>query len=1026
MELATGIYEGERLLNFDIEFDPALMDRVVGAVFMPTSPEQQQVANKILVQFKAHPRAWEKADSIMELCKNPQAKFFALSILEETIKANWKMLPADQRESIKAYTVNLVIEKSTDSATLVSDRPYLHKINVILVQILKQEWPHNWPSFIPDIVSVSKTNETMCENNMVILKFMSEEVFDFSGGQLTQRKARYLKDTMCNQFGEVFELCIFVINNASSPPLLLATLETLLKFLTWIPVGYMFETNLVDLLIKKFLVVTQYRNLTLRCLHELCQTELKDNRTYDSQLIKLYHSVLVQIRVIIPPSSDIAIGYETGNSVDQDFVQSLSMFLSGFLRKHGTLLENDIESRDDLWDGLHYLLAISNVNEMEIFKICLEYWHGLTGDLYGRESLTPTASTFGQSIHTPRRDLYAPILSKVRRLMISHMVKPEEVLVVENENGEIVREFMPQHTDTLTQYKVMRETLVYLTHLDGPDTSQIMTQLLKQQTDENYWSWKGLNTLCWAIGSISGSMTEEKEKSFLVTVIKHLLSLCEMKRGKDNKAVVASNIMYIVGQYPRFLRAHWKFLKTVVQKLFEFMHELHEGVQDMACDTFIKIAKKCGHLFVMMHPGEICPFVDEVLDQMNSIICDLHLQQVDTFYEAMGHAIAAETNPNRRDELITRLMAIPNQAWDSLIQDTAVSLPALVQDSIKVKQLTHFLKTNTAACSTIGQPFILQLGRIYADLLVLYKGISAMITHEVAANGPSVTKTHQVKQVRGIKKETLRLLETWIKTSTENQFLAETFVPPLFDCLLVDYKQSLPHVREAEVLSLCTSLITKLQGLIGDMIPAILGSVFEVTLEMINKDFSEFPEHRTNFFNMIEAIVCGECFQALFLISEATFKLIIDALFWALRHTMRNVSDTGLTILSSIFTNIRPCEVATTFYQTYYLQALQNLLAILSDSAYQAGFKRQSTVLSQLLWMVQTGVISAPLFDPAVHPADMNNILCVQQFLSNLLLENFPNLQPGKLKRILEELFAKNSDLEEFRNTLQDFLIEIK
>ena len=54
--------------------------------------------------------------------------------------------------------------------------------------------------------------------------------------------------------------------------------------------------------------------------------------------------------------------------------------------------------------------------------------------------------------------------------------------------------------------------------------------------------------------------------------------LCEQKRGKDNKAVVATNIMYIVGQYPRFLRAHWKFLRTVVNKLFEFMHETHEGV----------------------------------------------------------------------------------------------------------------------------------------------------------------------------------------------------------------------------------------------------------------------------------------------------------------------------------------------------------------------------------------------------------------------------------------------------------------
>jgi hypothetical protein len=37
--------------------------------------------------------------------------------------------------------------------------------------------------------------------------------------------------------------------------------------------------------------------------------------------------------------------------------------------------------------------------------------------------------------------------------------------------------------------------------------------------------------------------------------------------------------MYVVGQYPRFLRANLKFLKTVVNKFFEFMHETHPGVQ---------------------------------------------------------------------------------------------------------------------------------------------------------------------------------------------------------------------------------------------------------------------------------------------------------------------------------------------------------------------------------------------------------------------------------------------------------------
>lgn len=89
--------------------------------------------------------------------------------------------------------------------------------------------------------------------------------------------------------------------------------------------------------------------------------------------------------------------------------------------------------------------------------------------------------------------------------------------------------------------------------------------------------------------SLTPFSDEETEKRFLVTVIKDLLGLCEMKRGKDNKAVVAANIMYIVGQYPRFLKAHWKFLKTVVNKLFEFMHETHEGcpVLSVSCSSLM-------------------------------------------------------------------------------------------------------------------------------------------------------------------------------------------------------------------------------------------------------------------------------------------------------------------------------------------------------------------------------------------------------------------------------------------------------
>ena len=54
------------------------------------------------------------------------------------------------------------------------------------------------------------------------------------------------------------------------------------------------------------------------------------------------------------------------------------------------------------------------------------------------------------------------------------------VLVVENDRGEVVREFM-KDTDAITMYKSSRECLVYLTHLDYVDTETIMRERLDAQ-----------------------------------------------------------------------------------------------------------------------------------------------------------------------------------------------------------------------------------------------------------------------------------------------------------------------------------------------------------------------------------------------------------------------------------------------------------------------------------------------------------------------------------------------------------------
>lgn len=233
--------------------------------------------------------------------------------------------------------------------------------------------------------------------------------------------------------------------------------------------------------------------MTLKCLTEIAGVTVTN---YDDMFIVLFANTMSQLEQMLPLDTKIRDAYAMGQDQDQNFIQNLAMFLCTYLKEHGQLVEKK-QMNETLSKALHYLVLISDVEEVEIFKICLEYWNGLAADLYRENpfmSTSPLFLTKNNVAIPPRRLFYCPVLTKVRYIMISRMAKPEEVLVVENENGEVVREFM-KDTDSINLYKNMRETLVYLTHLDYVDTERVMTEKLQNQVNGTEWSWKNLNTV---------------------------------------------------------------------------------------------------------------------------------------------------------------------------------------------------------------------------------------------------------------------------------------------------------------------------------------------------------------------------------------------------------------------------------------------------------------------------------------------------------------------------------------------------
>lgn len=493
------------------KFDVSELDKIVNLMNHSTG-ETQKTASDTLARFKESPDSWTKVDAILEFSSLPETKYFGLQILEQLIQTRWKALPREQCEGIKGYIVNMILDISADQDKSDKNKLLLQKLNLVLVQIVKHEWPRLWPTFITDIVGSSRNSQSLCMNNMAVLRLLSEEVFDFGTG-LTSARATQLKMQFCGQFESVFQLCHEILENSDNAQLIYATLQTMHKFFDWVPVGYVFENNMIELITTKFLPYPVFRSIAVQCLIEISSISIEGSSQYGSKLVFLLLKTMGVIVEQVPLNVDLRSAYASGTHDEQKFVSNLAQLLATFLKEHSKLVEilaanptaeeSGIKQAHQL--ALKYLLKISEVEDVEVFKICLDYWNWLTLELFRDQPFESTTRHFGQQMMESlsrlgtkglsRRDLYVETLSELRSLMICRMAKPEEVIVVVNENNEAVRELV-KDTDSMVLYKTMRETLVLLTHLDYRDTENKMTEKLQNQVNGTEWSWKNLNTLC--------------------------------------------------------------------------------------------------------------------------------------------------------------------------------------------------------------------------------------------------------------------------------------------------------------------------------------------------------------------------------------------------------------------------------------------------------------------------------------------------------------------------------------------------
>lgn len=347
-----------------------------------------------------------------------------------------------------------------------------------------------------------------------------------------------------------------------------------------------------------------------------------------------------------------------------------------------------------------------------------------------------------------------------------------------------------------------------------------------------------------------------------------------------------------------------------------------------------------------------------------------------------------------------------------------------------MQELSKILRTNRSVCRAAGSIYVHQLSAICLDMLNVYNVYSEQISQAVAAQGAVAARHTLFKAMRGVKSDILDLLKTFLdhteeRTPASPQNIAQTLVPPILDAILPDYKNSLPEARDSQLLALLARMIEKLNVHVAHEVPRMIDAVFEPTLTMITQNFEDFPEHRLNFFKFLRA-ANNYCFEALFSIPPEFQKLVVDSIVWAFKHTERNVAETGLEILLELFEHMaKHPEVAQGFYQAYLLPLVQDILAVMTDRLHKSCFGLHVQVLRHLFQLVQSGMVVAPLFDPATQP-NYNNLQFVREYVGGLLLESFPTLNQAQVVQFLDTVFDVRLTMDAFKERVRDFLIQLK
>ncbi|XP_034040717.1 exportin-5 isoform X2 [Thalassophryne amazonica] len=190
----------------------ALCEQLVKAVNVMMDAETSEIyrleALKFFEEFKERSSLCVPCGLRLAEKSHPAiVRHFGLQILEHVIKFRWNNMQQQEKVHLKDCTMDLL---STGTYSIVEEENHIKDaLSRIVVEMIKREWPQNWPDMLKEMEALTTQGEIQMELVMLILLRLAEDVITFQ--TLPMQRRRDIQQTLTKNMDSMFSFVLAIL-----------------------------------------------------------------------------------------------------------------------------------------------------------------------------------------------------------------------------------------------------------------------------------------------------------------------------------------------------------------------------------------------------------------------------------------------------------------------------------------------------------------------------------------------------------------------------------------------------------------------------------------------------------------------------------------------------------------------------------------------------------------------------------------------------------------------------------------------